>query len=159
MTLSFVPFLFLVHLGVGIVLTLLLVEKVAGVKFFRFNAGFAATLLFIALAMRPDEVALGSGVHGIGLAALICSTGSLLVYWATIGRVLAVVGRIERGCCGSGASYSRCQRRRVVGGDWGNGRQFSDVDGATRGHLDCDDPRALVSRVALHGSFLAAIHR
>ena len=89
MTLSFVLFFFLVHLGVGIVLTLLLVEKVAGVKFFRFNAGFAATLLLIALAMRPDEVALGSGVHGIGLAALICSTGSLLVYWATIGRVLA----------------------------------------------------------------------
>ena len=44
MTLSFVLFLFLAHLGIGIVFTLVLVSRVAGVKFFRFNAGFAAAL-------------------------------------------------------------------------------------------------------------------
>ena len=45
MTLSYVLFLFLVHLGVGIIVTLVLVPRVAGVQFFRFNAGFAAVLL------------------------------------------------------------------------------------------------------------------
>ena len=40
--LSAVVYLFLAHLGIGIALTLLLVSKEAGVKFFRFNAGLAA---------------------------------------------------------------------------------------------------------------------
>ena len=48
MTLSYVLFLFLVHLGVGIIVTLVLVPRVAGVQFFRFNAGFAAVLLLVA---------------------------------------------------------------------------------------------------------------
>ena len=89
MTLSFVLFLFLAHLGIGIVFTLVLVSRVAGVKFFRFNAGFAAALLLVALAMRPDEVTLGTDVQGAGLSALMVATGALLIYWATIGRVLA----------------------------------------------------------------------
>ena len=89
MTLSFVLFLFLAHLGIGIVFTLVLVSRVAGVKFFRFNAGFAAALLLAALAMRPDEVTLGANLQGAGLAALMVATGALLIYWATIGRVLA----------------------------------------------------------------------
>ena len=89
MTLAFVLYMSLAHLAIGIVFTLVLVSKVAGVKFFRFNAGFAAALLLVALAMRPDEVALGATAHGVGLAALIVATGALLIYWATIGRVLA----------------------------------------------------------------------
>ena len=89
MTLSFVLFLFLAHLGVGIACTLVLVPRVAGVKFFRFNAGVAAALLLVALAMRPDEVAFGAGAQGVALAALVVASGALLVYWATIGRVLA----------------------------------------------------------------------
>ncbi len=87
MTLSYVLFLFLVHLGVGIIVTLVLVPRVAGVQFFRFNAGFAAVLLLVALAMRPEDVAFGPGVSGVALAALVGSTGAILVYWATIGRV------------------------------------------------------------------------
>ena len=60
MTLSFVLFLFLAHLGIGIVFTLVLVSRVAGVKFFRFNAGFAAALLLLVLwgistTLAPDE--------------------------------------------------------------------------------------------------------
>lgn len=88
MTLSYVLFLFLAHLGVGIIGTLVLLPKVAGVQFFRFNAGFGAVLLLIALALRPEDLAFGSDLQGIALAALVCSTGAILVYWATIGRVL-----------------------------------------------------------------------
>ena len=40
-----VLFLFLAHLGVGIVFTLVFVSRDAGVKFFRFNAGLAAVLI------------------------------------------------------------------------------------------------------------------
>ncbi len=54
MSLSNVLFLFLAHLGVGIIFTLVLVSREAGVKFFRFNAGLAAILLAIALAFRPS---------------------------------------------------------------------------------------------------------
>ena len=89
MTLAFVLFLSLAHLAIGIIFTLVLVSKVAGVKFFRFNAGFAATLLLVALAMRPDEVALGATAQGAAMAALLVATGALLISWATIGRVLA----------------------------------------------------------------------
>ena len=89
MTLSFVLFLFLAHLGIGIVFTLVLVSRTAGVKFFRFNAGYAATLLLVALAMRPDDVTLGADAQGVAFAALVVAAGALVVYWATIGRVLA----------------------------------------------------------------------
>src|SRR5205085_11309113 len=44
MSLSSVLFLFLAHLGVGIMATLVVVSRDAGVKFFRFNAGLAAIL-------------------------------------------------------------------------------------------------------------------
>ena len=89
MALSFVLFLFLAHLALGIIFTLVLVSKVAGVKFFRFNAGYAAALLLVALAMRPEQVVLGPTPQGVGLVALLVTTGAILVYWATIGRVLA----------------------------------------------------------------------
>ena len=44
-----VLFLFLAHLGLGIVFTLVFIPREAGVKFFRFNAGLAAVLLAAAL--------------------------------------------------------------------------------------------------------------
>ena len=83
-----VLFLFLAHLAIGIAASLLLVGQTAGVKFFRFNAGLAAVLLLIALAFRPDPPA-GAPAAGLGYGALLVATGSLLVYWATIGRALA----------------------------------------------------------------------
>ena len=85
---SAVLFLFLSHLGIGIVASLLAVSKAAGVKFFRFNAGLAAVLLLIALAFRPEPPA-QTAAAGVALGALVVSTAALLVYWATIGRVLA----------------------------------------------------------------------
>ncbi|HZR23518.1 MAG TPA: hypothetical protein VFA59_08035 [Vicinamibacterales bacterium] len=78
MSLSNVLFLFLAHLGVGIVCTLLLVSRDAGVKFFRFNAGLAVILIAVALAFQFD-------------AALLVAEAALVIYWATVGRMLAKV--------------------------------------------------------------------
>jgi protein NrfD len=75
-------YLFLSHLAIGIVFTLAFVSRDAGVKFFRFNAGLAAILLAIALALRPG------GATGPALAALVATEGLLVFYWATIGRML-----------------------------------------------------------------------
>ena len=84
---SSVLFLFLAHLGIGVAGTLLLVGHAAGVKFFRFNAGFATIVLLIALAFRPETLA----GDALGLVALMVATGALLVYWATMGRALSRV--------------------------------------------------------------------
>ena len=78
MSLSSVLFLFLAHLGVGIVFTLVLVSREAGVKFFRFNAGLAAILIAVALAFQFDPM-------------LAVAEAALVLYWATVGRALAKV--------------------------------------------------------------------
>jgi len=107
MSLSTVLFLFLAHLGVGIVLSLTVVSGEAGIKFFRFNAGLASVLLVVALAFgynsSPDMVALatappaggaaGAGLVpvGLGLDLLVLATAAIVVYWATIGRMLTTV--------------------------------------------------------------------
>jgi hypothetical protein len=106
MSLSTVLFLFLAHLGVGIALTLVLVSKDAGVKFFRFNAGLAAILLVIALAvafrtLQPQyefPAVLGAGQVSVNLlpalimlAPLVTSTVLMILYWATVGRMLAKI--------------------------------------------------------------------
>ena len=83
-------FLFLAHLGIGIVLTLVFVSREAGVKFFRFNAGLAAILIAVALAFRPAES--GAGATGsLALMALLVAEGAIVVYWATVGRSLASI--------------------------------------------------------------------
>src|SRR5207248_11549781 len=89
MSLSTVLFLFLAHLGVGIVFTLVLVSRDAGVKFFRFNAGLASILIVVALAFRPatPDVALGTAAF----AALTLCGIAVTVYWATVGRMLASI--------------------------------------------------------------------
>ena len=99
MSLSTVLFLFLAHLGVGIVVTLLFVARDAGVKFFRFNAGLAAILLVIALAFYVQSVRTlavrtydGSSLSAlhVTIAAdvlpLVLSTVLTVLWWATIGR-------------------------------------------------------------------------
>jgi protein NrfD len=88
MTLSAVLFLFLAHLAIGIAFTLALVSREAGIKFFRFNGGLAAVLLAIALAFRPTD---GPTASAPALAALVVCEAALVVYWATIGRVLTSI--------------------------------------------------------------------
>jgi len=83
-------FLFLSHLAVGIVLTLVFVSREAGVKFFRFNAGLAAILLAVAFALRPPETS-STDVGRLAVLALVVAEAAILVYWATVGRVLAAV--------------------------------------------------------------------
>ena len=82
-------FLFLSHLGLGIIFTLAFVAKDAGVKFFRFNAGLAATLIAVAFAFRPDGD--GSPTSQAALVALAVAEGAIVLYWATIGRALASI--------------------------------------------------------------------
>jgi hypothetical protein len=95
MSLATVLFLFLVHLGVGIVFTLALVSRDAGVKFFRFNAGLAAILIVIALGFRYGAFGAfptsGSALDRDALFALDLCAAATLVYWATVGRSLARV--------------------------------------------------------------------
>jgi len=82
-------YLFLSHLAIGIVLSLLFVSKAAGVKFFRFNAGMAAVLGAIAVAFRPgDDVGMAAQV---GYWALLVSGAATVLYWGTIGRMLASI--------------------------------------------------------------------
>jgi protein NrfD len=85
-----VLFLFLSHLAIGIVFTLVFVSRDAGVKFFRFNAGLAALLVVAAFTFRPPEASAtewGRAAFG----ALIVLEAALVIYWATIGRTLASI--------------------------------------------------------------------
>ncbi len=84
-----VLFLFLSHLGLGVLFTLVFVSREAGVKFFRFNAGLAALLIGAAFAFRPEGD--GAALAGVALAALAVAEVAVVLYWATIGRVLASV--------------------------------------------------------------------
>ncbi len=90
MSLSAILFLFLVHLGIGITLVLVWVGREAGVKFFRFNAGTAALLIAFGLALRPETES-PSALYLTAMALLVVAEAALVVYWATIGRMLAKI--------------------------------------------------------------------
>ena len=83
-------FLFLTHLGLGIIFTLTVVSREAGVKFFRFNAGLAAALIAAAFIFRPADLE-PTSVSRVALVALILSEAAIVIYWMTIGRVLALI--------------------------------------------------------------------
>ncbi|HET9468246.1 MAG TPA: hypothetical protein VFO48_07540 [Vicinamibacterales bacterium] len=59
-------------------------------KFFRFNAGTAALLIAIGFALRPASDN-PSTLYAAATAALLVCEGALVVYWATIGRMLAKI--------------------------------------------------------------------
>ena len=82
-------FLFLTHLGLGIVFTLALVSREAGVKFFRFNAGLAAALIAVAFVFRSAEAETGGS--RLAFQALVVVEAAVVLYWATVGRALARV--------------------------------------------------------------------
>jgi hypothetical protein len=84
-----VIFLFLAHLGIGIVFTLAIVSHEAGVKFFRFNAGLAAILIAVGLGFRPAED-LGASPHA-AFISLIVTEAIIVLYWATIGRAFTKI--------------------------------------------------------------------
>jgi protein NrfD len=86
-----VLFLFLAHLGVGIVFTLVFISREAGVKFFRFNAGLAAVLIAVGLAFRPAGQPAAGAMGAVALATLIVSEAAIVLYWATVGRTLASI--------------------------------------------------------------------
>jgi protein NrfD len=90
MSLSAILFLFLVHLGIGISLVLVWVGREAGVKFFRFNAGTAALLIAIGFALRPGPEN-ATALYRLAIGLLIVAEAALVVYWATIGRMLAKI--------------------------------------------------------------------
>lgn len=90
MSLSSILFLFLVHLGVGVILVLAWVGREAGVKFFRFNAGTAALLIGAGFALRPEPEHPGM-LHTAAIALLLVAEAAIVVYWATIGRTLASI--------------------------------------------------------------------
>lgn len=97
-----VLFLFLTHLAIGIIFTLALVSREAGVKFFRFNAGLAAILIAVAFAFRPDGDA--GTVARLALGSLIVAEAAVVLYWATVGRTLASIRpAIVAVACAAGA--------------------------------------------------------
>jgi len=93
MTVSTVLYLFLAHLGLGMGFGLLVVSSRAGVKFFRFTAGSAAGLLFLAITMMPEAAAEGLAAR-VARDGLVVATGGLGFYWLTVGRVLRPLRRV-----------------------------------------------------------------
>jgi hypothetical protein len=94
MSLSTVLFFFLAHLGIGIAWSLTFVSHEAGVKFFRFNAGLSAILVAFALAFRLaalDGAPAESLLTQFAVSTLYAVDAALVIYWATVGRVLARV--------------------------------------------------------------------
>ena len=82
-------FLFLTHLGIGILFTLVVVSREAGVKFFRFNAGLAAALIAAALVFRPSGTL--DRLDRVALGALLVAEAATLLYWLTVGRTLRAI--------------------------------------------------------------------
>jgi hypothetical protein len=88
--LTVVLFLFLTHLGLGILFTLVIVSREAGVKFFRFNAGLAAALIAVAFVFRPPDPAPAVSSQ-VALVSLVISEAAIVLYWLTVGRKLASI--------------------------------------------------------------------
>ena len=97
-----VLFLFLTHLGIGVILSLLVVSREAGVKFFRFNSGMAAILIAVAFVFRPPDPS-PSLTGQLALISLVVAEAAVTVYWATVGRTLASIRPALLGvACGGG---------------------------------------------------------
>ena len=155
MSLSTILFLFLAHLGVGIACTLVFVSREAGVKFFRFNAGLAAILIAVGLAFHysganpadppPTRLAF------LALLVLDAAEVALVLYWATIGRMLArirpalVAVAVGGGLLAVDPAGARSDRRPRAADAGADDRELSQLGGAPRRRLHGDDPRPLVS--------------
>lgn len=118
-------FLFLSHLGVGIVLTLLLVSREAGVKFFRFNAGLAGIIIAVALTFRPESD--GRVIEQAALVALVVAESALLVYWATVGRALASIRPAILATACLGGVLALIGQAFATAAEWGTATQVLTV--------------------------------
>ncbi len=88
-----VLYLFLAHLAIGILFSLLVVSPEAGIKFFRFNSGMVAILIAVALAFRPSDEA-RSVASQAAFWGIWATEALVVVYWATIGRALTRYRRL-----------------------------------------------------------------
>jgi hypothetical protein len=77
MALTPVLFLFLCHLGIGIVFTMLLVSSAAGVRFFRFTSAVAFVFVALGLAAHPGAVAFTADSRGVASLSLLASLFAL----------------------------------------------------------------------------------
>jgi len=68
-----VLFLFLSHLAVGIVFTMLLVSSGAGVRFFRFTSAVAVILMALGIASRPSVIRLSPDAQGVASAGVVAT--------------------------------------------------------------------------------------
>lgn len=91
MSLSTLLTLFLSHLGVGIIFSLLSVSRAAGVKFFRFTSGLALVLLLVALAFDPGAGGSShrAAWHILARDALLATVLCTLAFTVLAGRALA----------------------------------------------------------------------
>jgi hypothetical protein len=77
MPLTPVLFLFLAHLAIGIVFTMLLVSSAAGVRFFRFTSAVAFILMGLGIASRPSVLRLSADAQGVASAGVLATLFSL----------------------------------------------------------------------------------
>jgi protein NrfD len=83
MPLTPVLFLFLCHMGIGIVFTMLLISSAAGVRFFRFASATAFILVALGIAFHPAALRFSRDAQGIASASLL---GGLLSLSLVVAR-------------------------------------------------------------------------
>ena len=77
MSLTPVLFLFLCHLGIGTVFTMVLISSGAGVRFFRFTAALAFIFLVLALTSNPAALRFTRDAEGVACVSLLVSMTAL----------------------------------------------------------------------------------
>ena len=65
MPLTPVLYLFLCHMGIGIVFTMLLISSAAGVRFFRFTSALAFILMVLGVACHPSAIRFSRDSQGV----------------------------------------------------------------------------------------------
>src|SRR3972149_3919331 len=71
MSLTPVLFLFLCHLGIGIVFTLLQISSAAGVRFFRFTSALAFILMVLGIAFHPSAITFSEDAQGVSAQSTV----------------------------------------------------------------------------------------
>ena len=77
MPLTPVLFLFLCHMGIGIVFTMLLISSAAGVRFFRFTSALAFILMVLGIACHPSAIRFSKDAQGVASAGLLVALAAL----------------------------------------------------------------------------------